>query len=127
MPKWSDCVKMIEDKGAPHLQLYVSVSSPLVPFEQLLSASQDHIDYQKKLEKEGKLAFSGPLSDEAGDELADGMTIYRAGSLEEARGYAEGDPMHALGLRKFVLRKWLVCEASLKVAVTLEGQKVTLS
>jgi uncharacterized protein YciI len=46
----------------------------------------DHLAYLEEMEKEGSLAFAGPLSDESGEHMnGEGMLCYRAPSFEAAR------------------------------------------
>ena len=87
-----------------------------------------HLDYQKDMEAKGHLVFAGPLSDETGEEMQGfGMIVYRASSFEQARGFAEADPMHERRARSFTLRRWLVNEGSLTVTLSLSGQHGVLS
>ncbi len=86
-----------------------------------------HLTYQAELEKQGKLAFAGPVSDETGENLlGEGMIIYRADTLEEARALADADPMHSSGARRYDLRRWLVNEGSFTLSVGLSGQTLSL-
>jgi uncharacterized protein YciI len=83
-----------------------------------------HLEYQKEMESRGALVFAGPVSDETGEEMnGAGMIIYRAASFDEARSFAEADPMHAEGRRSFSLRRWLINEGSLTVTLSLSGQR----
>jgi uncharacterized protein YciI len=87
-----------------------------------------HLEYQGKMEKEGKLVLAGPLSDPTGEEMfGEGLIIYRASSLEEARSMAEADPMHAAGARTFDIRRWMINEGNLTLNVNLSLQNVSLA
>ena len=127
MPAWEDYKAEAKARGALALELFVVQSIPAAPPEMIKAALPDHLAYQRSLEEAGSLVFAGPLSDETGREMqAMGMIVYRAESFEAARALAEGDPMHARGVRSFTLRKWLVNEGSFSVSVQLAGQSVCL-
>lgn len=126
MPDWSDYKQHAKARGALALELYLVRSVPAKPqdIERLLP---EHLAYQAEQEAAGRLVLAGPVSDESGEVLqGEGMIIYRADSLEEARALARADPMHATGTREFTIRRWLVNEGSLTVSVNLSAQKVVL-
>ncbi len=128
MPKWEDYKSEAKSRGALALELYVVVSEPAGDGAAVKANLPDHLAYQAKLEASGALVFAGPTSDESGEEMEGrGMIIHRAGSFEEARALAAGDPMHQAGARRFTLRKWLINEGSFTVSVGLSGQTVALS
>ncbi len=65
-----------------------------------------HVEYLRKLDREGRLVLCGPFTDYRG-----GMVIIRAASLEEARGIAADDPFVSEGAETFEVRTWLLsCE-----------------
>ena len=83
--------------------------------------------YQKQLEASGTLVMAGPISDETGELMeAEGMIIYRANNLDEARKLADADPMHSAGARSYDVRKWLVNEGSLSFSIRLSEQTVKI-
>ena len=126
MPKWDEYKQIARSRGALALELFVVNSTAERP-QEIPEVLPDHLAYQAKLESEGKLAFAGPMSDPSGQEQAgDGMIIYRAASMEDARALAEADPMHAKGVRSFTLRKWLINEGSFTLNVGLSGKRVSL-
>ena len=128
MPKWADYKRTAKERGALALELYVVNSTPAGPDVDLPGTLPDHLAYQARLEAAGALAFAGPVSDVSGDEMmGEGMIIYRAASLEEARALAEEDPMHKRGVRTYVLRRWLINEGSFSLSVGLSGKKVDLT
>lgn len=128
MPSWQEYKKVAQSRGALALELYVVQSIPKGDQNLLKATLPAHLDYQKKMEALGNLVFAGPLSDETGEEMQGcGMIVYRAGSFEEARGFAEADPMHESEARSFTLRRWLVNEGSLTVTLSLSGQHGILS
>lgn len=63
----------------------------------------EHRRYLELLEAEGKLVLSGPFADRRG-----GMVLICAGSEDEARAIAEGDPLVAHGVDSYELRRWRV-------------------
>ena len=127
MPAWADYKSEAKQRGALALELYVVRSTPAKTPEALRAVLPDHLEYQAKQEAAGNLVFAGPVSDPTGEAMqGEGMIIYRAASLEEARGLADADPMHQTGTRTYDLRRWLVNEGSLSVEVRLSGQSVTV-
>ena len=128
MPSWEDYKKIAKSRGALALELYVVESTPSGD-EQLLKATlPDHLAYQKDMEAKGALVLAGPLSDDTGNLMQGfGLIVYRARSFEEARSFAEGDPMHKAGARSFKLRRWLVNEGSLNITLSLSEQRGAFS
>ncbi|MEO0977709.1 MAG: YciI family protein [Pseudomonadota bacterium] len=128
MPKWNDYKRMAKERGSLALELYVVNTIPSGPDADLPGTLPDHLAYQARMEQEGKLVFAGPVSDASGENLeGEGMIIYRAPSLEEARSYAAEDPMHKKGVRTFTIRRWLVNEGSVTVTVGLSTKHVDMS
>lgn len=128
MPKWNDYKRMAKERGSLALELYVVNTIPSGPDADLPGTLPDHLAYQGRMEQEGKLVFAGPVSDASGENLeGEGMIIYRAPSLEEARSYAAEDPMHKKGVRTFTIRRWLVNEGSFTVSVGLSTKLVEMS
>ena len=127
MPAWNEYKSMAQERGALAHELYVVLSEPAVPPEQMKEHLPAHLAYQGEQEQAGNLVMAGPMSDLSGDLMEGvGMIIYRAESLEAARKLAEADPMHSTGSRKFVIRRWLVNEGSISVNVKLSAQTVSL-
>jgi uncharacterized protein YciI len=79
----------------------------------------DHLNHQIALEKRGVLFAAGPLMDETGRMIGEGMFIIRAADAAEARAVADSDPIHARGLRTYTLRLWQLHEGRIEVAVDL--------
>lgn len=96
---------------------YVCFTNPARSFEEIVAAVPEHLAYLQRLEEEEKLFAAGPLLDKEGRFTGPGMLVYRAGSLDEARAIAEGDPMHARGLRTFELRPWQVNEGVYRLRI----------
>lgn len=123
MAKWDDYKAQAQERGSLALELYVVESTPLVDPASMQASLAAHLAYQKQQEKEGKLAFAGPLSDDTGDLMeGSGLIVYRARSLAEARDIADVDPMHADGKRSYRLRRWLINEGSFSLVVGLSDQ-----
>jgi hypothetical protein len=73
---------------------------------------QAHIQYQLRLQARGVAVAAGGFGAGEGTEAA-GLTLLRAGSLEEARRIAEGDPAVAAGNLLARVREWWVPGGSL--------------
>ncbi|WP_434051086.1 MAG: YciI family protein [Roseibium sp.] len=128
MPKWNDYKRMAKERGSLALELYIVNTVPAGPDADLPGTLPDHLAYQARMEQEGKLVFAGPVSDMSGETLeGEGMIIYRAPSLEEARNYAAEDPMHKKGVRTFTIRRWLINEGSFTLSVGLSTKQVDLT
>ena len=128
MPAWNEYKETARGRGALAFELYVVESTPAAPPEELQATLPAHLAYQRQMEAEGKLFLAGPLSDPTGEQMmGSGLIIYRAQSMEEAKSFANSDPMHSEGKRSYTLRKWLVNEGSPSFSTALSGQKITLS
>jgi uncharacterized protein YciI len=108
-------------------KLYVLISKPLVPPEQLRPLLATHLDYMIGLEKRGLLFASGPLNEADAPPSGHGLTILRVKDADEARRIAEAEPFFAQGLRTFELREWTVMEGTLGVRVNLSDQTVEVA
>jgi len=61
-----------------------------------------HRQYLAMLKEQGKLAASGPFTDDSG-----ALIVYEAGSKEEAEQILQGDPFHKNGIfLKYQFRPW---------------------
>lgn len=128
MPKWTEYKQAAQERGSLALELYMVRSTPGDDVALLQQTLPAHLEYQGEMEAAGKLVLAGPLSDPTGENMfGEGLIIYRASSLDEARGFAEGDPMHKAGARSFDIRRWLVNEGSLSLNVSLSKQKVEMT
>lgn len=127
MPKWSEYKKAAKERGSLAHELYVVESTVASAPETVKENLAEHLKYQQEQEKKGKLAFAGPLSDESGELMqGNGLIIYRASSMDEARELADKDPMHQSGARAYTLRRWLINEGSLSINVGLSTGSVNL-
>ena len=128
MVAWAEYKSEAKRRGALALELFVVHSTPAKAPEDVKAALPDHLAYQADLERAGKLAFAGPMSDESGEHMQGiGLIIYRAESLDAARTLADNDPMHASGARAYVLRRWMINEGSLTLSVGLSTGSNALS
>lgn len=127
MPAWNDYKSAAQQRGSLALELYVVISTPVKPPEEMMQILPDHLAYQGEQEKAGTLAFAGPLSDLSGDLMEGvGMIVYRAASLDAAKAIANADPMHSTGTREYTIRRWLVNEGSLQLDIKLSAQSISM-
>ena len=127
MVAWNDYKAQAKSRGALALELFVVRSTPAGAPEAAKASLPAHLEYQRRMEEAGNLVLAGPMSDPSGDDMmGEGMIIYRAATLDDARAMAKADPMHASGARSFEIRKWLVNEGSLNLGVGLSTGRVTL-
>ena len=128
MVAWNDYKAIAKDRGALALELYIVESTPKKSPDDVKQCLPAHLEYQRELEQLGILVLAGPLSDLKGDSMEGaGLIVYRAGSMAEAKEFADGDPMHDRGARGYTLRKWLVNEGSVSLNVGLSTGKAQLS
>lgn len=67
---------------------------------------QAHLDYLLGLREQGVLALNGPLLDQP-DPTLRGLSFYRTSTAEQARAFAEADPMVQAGWFVFDLMTFL--------------------
>ncbi len=126
--QWAEYKRQAKERGALALELYVAQSVPAKGPEEVKASLPDHLAYQAQLERQGALAFAGPMSDETGEEVQGmGMIVYRADSLEAARALADADPMHQSGARRYTMRRWMTNEGGFTLNVGLSTTGVQLS
>ncbi len=75
---------------------------------------REHLAYHAALRSSGQIATNGPVLDQP-DESLRGLTLYRTGSLDEARGLAEQDPAVLAGRLSIEVMTWW-CPAGTMVA-----------
>ncbi|MDB0059079.1 YciI family protein [Amylibacter sp.] len=127
MPAWNDYKTEAKSRGSLAMELFVVRTKPVADISLIKATLPDHLAYQKQLEASGTLVMAGPISDETGELMeAEGMIIYRANNLDEARKLADADPMHSAGARSYDVRKWLVNEGSLSFSIRLSEQTVKI-
>ena len=108
-------------------KLYVLISKPVVPPENLKPFLLAHLEYMIGLERRGLLFASGPLSDGAGPPSGAGLTILRVASAQEARAVADADPFVVNGLRTYELKEWTIMEGTLGLRVNLSDQSIEIA
>jgi hypothetical protein len=84
---------------------------------------REHLEFMIKLEKNGTLFASGPMSGTPGD----GLTILRADSMAKARKIAERDPFVVKGIRTYDLREWTLMEGSIGITIKCSDRSIELS
>ncbi|HEX2093794.1 MAG TPA: YciI family protein [Longimicrobiaceae bacterium] len=72
-----------------------------------LSVLEQHIQYQLRLQAEGKALAAGPVSPLPGDSTL-GLTLLRVRSRSEAEALVAGDPGVRSGRFNFSLRAWII-------------------
>lgn len=128
MPSWNTYKAEAHARGSLAFELFVVISTPAAAPEAIKENLPDHLEYQNRLEREGSLAFAGPMSDETGTQMQGmGLIIYRAASFEDARALADADPMHVAGARSYTLRRWMINEGRISLSVGLSEQTATLA
>ncbi len=86
-----------------------------------------HLEYQVRIEREGKLFGAGPIFEEGADVPSGGMIVLRARDIAEARAIADADPLHAAGLRSYTIRKWLLNEGAITLTVRFSDQSAVIA
>lgn len=128
MVEWTEYRDTAAARGALALEVFIVESTPAGDPAAVKATLPDHLAYQREMEQQGRLVLAGPMSDATGNEMqGQGMIVYRAASMEDARLMAEADPMHARGARSFTLRKWLINEGNLTLNVGLSTGLAKLS
>jgi uncharacterized protein YciI len=105
------------DAGHAGLQklYYACRTRPVVSLAELDGALEEHKEFLKSLERSGKLLLAGPLLDGESRYDGNGLIIFAARSIAEAKELASSDPFHSRGLREYTLVPWQVNEGSLEV------------
>lgn len=115
---------LLEDtSGMLQKRLYVvfTVPSPGMQ-EKIAEMTEKHLQYQVELEQKGIMFAAGPfLNRDEKTMPEEGMIIYRAKSLAEARQIAEADPMHSAGARAYTIRPWVLNEGKINISIELSN------
>ena len=128
MVAWAEYKFQAKARGAMALELFVVISTPAKSPLHVKEVLAEHLAYQAEIERAGRLAGAGPLSDETGTQMEGaGLSSYRADRWHDAKELADADPMHSSGARTYVLRRWLVNEGSGIQGRTLSDEETTLS
>jgi uncharacterized protein len=115
---WPDLVEYAATHNLLGMRLYVISSTPTNGLGPVLQKLNEHIEYQTSLERDGIMFAAGPLASEDLTEwLGEGLFMYRAKSIDEARKYAAADPMHSSGARAFTVREWMLNEGTYSIQV----------
>lgn len=122
---WARYGVVARGRGCLALEVFAVLSVRVRPQKPRDTVLQDHLAYQKKLEAAERLVLAGPLSDDAGEAMSgNGLMIYRAASIDEARQMAADDPMHRAGFRRFRVVAWRLNEGALLGGSQLSSGKV---
>jgi uncharacterized protein len=78
---------------------------------------EKHLQYMTGMEKRGALFASGPFTPRNGASIGDGMSVFRAVSLDEAKVFANSDPFVLAGARTYDIREWTIMEGSIGITV----------
>ena len=103
-------------------ELYVIVTTPVAPREELDKLLAEHLAHQVRLEKQGIMFAAGPMTGEDGARVG-GMIVIRAESFAAARAIADSDPYHKAGLRTYTLTRWTVNEGSYGIRVNYSTRR----
>lgn len=109
-----------------HKRLYIIFSEPTEKTGDRRKIFPKHIEYQLKIEREGKLFAAGPFVDARGKPQGPGMIVVRAKSMAAAKKIAEADPFHKQGFRKFRIQAWDVNEGGFNLHVKFSDGTYTL-
>jgi|HubBroStandDraft_2_1064218.scaffolds.fasta_scaffold112515_2 uncharacterized protein YciI len=105
-----------------HRTLFVCVSEPVAPPEEILPHIPDHLRHLVAMEKSGVLLASGPFI-EGGQVGLGAMMIIRAKNIAEARQIAGEETLHKLGLRRFTIEEWQLNQGRISVQIDFSDQK----
>jgi hypothetical protein len=109
-----------------HKRLYIIFSEPTEKTGDRRKIFPKHIEYQLKIEREGKLFAAGPFVDAKGKPQGPGMIVVRAKNMAAAKKIAEADPFHKQGFRKFRIQAWDVNEGGFNLHVKFSDGSYTL-
>lgn len=108
------------------MDLYVIVTTPAAPHEEIAKVLPAHLERQVELEKSGIMFAAGPLFEPGAERAVAGMIVVRAASFAEADEIAKADPLHKAGLRTYTIRRWRVNEGSYTVTVNYSDRSMRL-
>ncbi len=80
---------------------------------------EEHLAWLLKLEADGVVFLSGPLTSGPGTGPGSGVTVLRAERAEDARAIARTDPFVVAGLRTFEVFGWRVNEGAIQLQISL--------
>ena len=79
---------------------------PALPQDEVDALQQAHLAYLMGLREQGVLALNGPVRDQP-DPAMRGLSFYRTETADEARAFAEADPMVRAGWLTFELMTFM--------------------
>ncbi|MED4225490.1 YciI family protein [Neobacillus cucumis] len=82
---------------------YFAVISRMLDVDKNNSLRDEHLNYLKKLGKEGKVFSKGRFTDGTG-----GLVIYKADSQEVVKNMVECDPFVSEGARSYEIHEWVM-------------------
>ena len=114
----------IEEMHARMLKkrLWVVITKPVAPPEEVRKHLKAHLEHQIRLEKDGIMYGAGPATPPGATSAAFGLIIIRAKDEAEARRIADSDPMHSSGVRKYELYAWSLNEGRINVTLDFSDQ-----
>jgi uncharacterized protein YciI len=114
----------VEDLSARMLKkrLWVVITRPVKPPEEVQRQLKAHLEHQIRLEKSGIMYGAGPAPSPGETRAAFGLIIIRARDEAEARRIADSDPMHSSGVRRYELYAWSLNEGRINVTLDFSDQ-----
>jgi uncharacterized protein len=114
----------VEDLTARMLKkrLWVVITRPVKPPEEVRRHLKAHLEHQIRLEKAGIMYGAGPATAPGETRAAFGLIIIRARDEAEARRIADSDPMHSSGVRRYELYAWSLNEGRINVTLDFSDQ-----
>ena len=103
-------------------QLWVVITRPVKPPEEVRQHLKAHLEHQIKLEKDGIMYGAGPATAPGETRASFGLIIIRAKDEAEARRIADSDPMHSSGVRQYELYVWSLNEGRINVTLDFSDQ-----
>src|SRR5580698_4939984 len=102
-----------------------SAPLPSTTAAEIAAHADDHVAWLLKLEAEGRVFLSGPLTSGPGIAPGAGMTVLRADSAQDAAAIAAADPFVVAGLRTFEVFGWRLNEGAVAVQLSLGTGRYT--
>jgi uncharacterized protein YciI len=76
-----------------------------LPKDERRALLEQHLGHFREMALEGKMVVAGPFGDQD-DKTAEGLCLYRTGSVAEARALAEADPAVKAGRLRVEMMTW---------------------
>ena len=80
-------------------------NAPDYPGDMLEQIQDEHLAFHARMREAGYIVTNGPVTDQPDPSLR-GLSFYRAGSLEQSRQLAEGDPAVRAGRLIVEIMTW---------------------